>query len=921
MSRIARSVVDVMLGEGGGATPEQRYEDYLGIASVISNRQSLTKRPADSIVSATRNGKKQFSAYGKQLPPGVERYRAIAEKALKEVQENGPVHNATYYATPERVGRLPGGLKDVTRTKSHVYKVDPQNRAILTADGYVSVRGIAGDLKQLASGVVNTAGKAMQAIGIGPGQKGGPSKRGPQSANGVAPGGMVDSFRARLSSVNFDAFPLDPATKAKAKEFQQAAVEQGIADDLAVDVKDMTRTPERQQQIKDAGYSKTLTSEHMYGAALDVSPVDVNDQKGWAAKRELASSLGWSQLGSWDPAHMGLTPDGLSKQQAYKDFQYFGSVPALMADATPTPTTRPDLVPPGMEVARAPLDPVQPIGAVETMPVAASTETVQPSAPEKVSPSLGDLLNPVSSAYAEPAPTPEKTPAEQALEHLVGTEPVQSDFPARPEAVGGNTFTPGNLAANYARNKQYTKPGLTTSDFQTKLSPEKEQAFRSWVKDNNIPFDPDVKTQDYDMRGFWSGMMAGDPHATSGIDPNDGNLHFTDYYKTPFHETFSAQSKFATATAPDWQGDQLVDKQGNVVYDDTAHMSEFAARPGVVAPNKTPDEALAPSFPARPEVVSDNLTQSLRVGGIQPLKADTASLVPPADVINPFSYVPETVQPDNLPNSINDQGLNRVQPAQPAQPAVQPGFAVDIVDPLAQPAGSVIRPDETIAGTTPADVTDPNSVLTAAPVTAPKSPITKAPPLSPPKTVRTIPVAEVKAASPAAPAKPSVPSLSPNDVLSGAIGQATASDGNVVSRDAYGRTAVTNKYGATTVTLPDGRQAASSQKGPLSKKSISGSFVDDLTKDIGKNMPSRHEIGGSLLGGLIGAMLGGPGGAAVGAALGRKAGTLGPLNDLFPDAPPNPTGATKGSNRTHDQMRDISPAATSDIERGVAGLF
>jgi hypothetical protein len=75
--------------------------------------------------------------------------------------------------------------------------------------------------------------------------------------------------------------------------------------------------------------------------------------------------------------------------------------------------------------------------------------------------------------------------------------------------------------------------------------------------------------QDYDMRGFWQGLQRGDPRAKTGIDPNDQRLHFTDTWKTPYHESFSGESKFAAPGAPSWNDqDQLVAPGGRVMFDD-----------------------------------------------------------------------------------------------------------------------------------------------------------------------------------------------------------------------------------------------------------------------------------------------------------------------------------------------------------------
>jgi hypothetical protein len=161
-----------------------------------------------------------------------------------------------------------------------------------------------------------------------------------QDTNGV----MVDGYSARLDTVDFDKTNLDPVAKEKAKEFQKAAIDKGVAANLAVDVKDMTRTPERQAEIQKSGKSWTKVSEHMSGTGIDVSPIDDKDQAGWAAKHELAASLGWSELDpAKDPGHMGLTKAaGTNPKSAYSAFGFFGNVPALSRlDGVPTPKDRP----------------------------------------------------------------------------------------------------------------------------------------------------------------------------------------------------------------------------------------------------------------------------------------------------------------------------------------------------------------------------------------------------------------------------------------------------------------------------------------------------------------------------------------------------------------------------------------------------
>lgn len=122
------------------------------------------------------------------------------------------------------------------------------------------------------------------------------------------------------------------------------------------------------------------------------------------------------------------------------------------------------------------------------------------------------------------------------------------------------------LLASGDVNSQWAKPG----PYNTQLPANQEAAFRKWLADKHVPFDPAQPTQDYDMRGFYQGLLGGDPVAQTAIDPNDKRLHFPDKWKTPNHRTFSAESKYALPNAPTWQGDQLIGPNGVTMWDDTA---------------------------------------------------------------------------------------------------------------------------------------------------------------------------------------------------------------------------------------------------------------------------------------------------------------------------------------------------------------
>lgn len=120
------------------------------------------------------------------------------------------------------------------------------------------------------------------------------------------------------------------------------------------------------------------------------------------------------------------------------------------------------------------------------------------------------------------------------------------------------------LLGNYMRNAPWAARGQYT----TRLSPDAEMEFRHWVAQNNVPFDPDRQITDYDMRGFWQALQNKDPIARSAIDPNDQRLHYPDYWKTPYHATFSNESQWANHRAPHWDGNKLITQDGTVLFED-----------------------------------------------------------------------------------------------------------------------------------------------------------------------------------------------------------------------------------------------------------------------------------------------------------------------------------------------------------------
>lgn len=98
--------------------------------------------------------------------------------------------------------------------------------------------------------------------------------------------------------------------------------------------------------------------------------------------------------------------------------------------------------------------------------------------------------------------------------------------------------------------------------YQTNLSDPEKFDFVHWLQQSNVPYDNSPQS-DYDMRGFYK-----DPQAESGISPVDNQIHFSDKFKTPYHQSFSAESQYADERAPRWKGNKLVDSGGNTVHVD-----------------------------------------------------------------------------------------------------------------------------------------------------------------------------------------------------------------------------------------------------------------------------------------------------------------------------------------------------------------
>lgn len=285
----------------------------------------------------------------------------------------------------------------------------------------------------------------------------------------------------------------------------------------------------------------------------------------------------------------------------------------------------------------------------------------------------------------------------------------------------------------------------------------------------------------------------------------------------------------------------------------------------------------------------------------------------------------------------------------PAAPATAVASTLSALSPVSSANAATAPVDKSVAPLNPGQlggIRMPTQVTTTPPTIEQLNAALAA--LPAPQQVVDYPVATVAPAKPAATAgafpaaPPPRPAATAMDVYRG--NAATAMDNtkmNTISSDIFGGTSVTNKYGVTTYTTPDGKQAAGAPRAaatpaaPNSLLDLDPLSGGGLSKGLGQVGAALNEKKGSLLGALIGGLLAGPAGVAMGAKLGNTAqhglnpnsalaNMLGKGTNSFLDAPTGIAGAPKDprdSNNSMGGMRDISPGAADAISKGVGGLY
>ena len=358
MGNIAKSVEDTVLGEALAGD----YQDMLGIVSVIDNRSKATGVSYKDVVSVPS----QFNAYGKAMPKGVEAYRDLAKQAIAEVQAKGPVHAATFYATPAAAKGLPKGLAFETKTAGHQYYSDPKGRAIKTAEGYKTPN-------------VEAIGRTAYAPTpeVGPTPQSNPAASAIESLLGVtaaenpARGGLAYKTEAARKGVeNF--------SPEMSKSF--ANVTRGLTDPSSYTV---TSTTEARPGLAGLTHVRDKAAVDVRTRGLEQKALD--DLAVAAMYDPAVQALGWDAYAKAPHAHIGVTtPYGKGLQPGSNISKLSPDVQAAMRSWSESVTTGTPFAPMVPEaIAPTPYSGRAPVTAVSRSPLAGLMDVAEAKAPNR----------------------------------------------------------------------------------------------------------------------------------------------------------------------------------------------------------------------------------------------------------------------------------------------------------------------------------------------------------------------------------------------------------------------------------------------------------------------------------------------------------------------------------------------------------
>lgn len=281
--------------------------------------------------------------------------------------------------------------------------------------------------------------------------------------------------------------------------------------------------------------------------------------------------------------------DGLPKKlkDLYQQRDFWGSVlganaqqPAQVPVSAPRQLVNPPQAP-GLKAA--------PAQAMQAAPTPQGIPQAPPGRPLVTDPNVFRQAMRLTGWTGGPITDAQKKAADESI--------LASGWSLPPKSAGGSNAAvkkpdkPASVTeSSLVAAPKFKPPTETVLPYTTRLAPQQESAFRQWVVQNQIPFDANDPRSDYDMRGYWNDVVSRGASQTE-TSAFDGQLHFPDTYKTPYHKTFSNESKYAPPDAPRWLGNKLVDKDGRVIADETPPSNEPQAAPAQAIQN--PDAIFA----------------------------------------------------------------------------------------------------------------------------------------------------------------------------------------------------------------------------------------------------------------------------------------------------------------------------------------
>jgi hypothetical protein len=487
----ANSVIDVILGEAKAGS----YEDMLAIASVIQNRARQLGVSPEEVVSVGS----EFNAYGKALPSGVDKYRDLATQALQQVQTQGPVHDATFYATPDASKRLPSGLDRVTSTDGHVFFSDPANRSIRTSAGFRAPENNLMSFAPLgpeppASAPRNGQDAIEAALNV-------PNLRS-RAANVAEANSAPLGFMPTLDSAfdyplgqketrvargfaygpeNYDINRMDPTTAYSARRaFDNIGIDPTINSAFRSGV-----VPEKAKYDYNEAVGGKRHSQHKQGKALDISTRGMSDmEKAAMVDSLMAEGLGGIGVGrniihadtgaprSW--TYGNSVPDAVrSVMEARYEGDRLNRYPSDFGNI-PAPTAKPNMsATPGVETLMADDRTAPPMASVDYASIPSFqnaprySENVSIVEPQTISP-VQRNLSPIQSIDR-----PDLAFSAPSVPDFASVQPTQSDglslfSPIGPELSPVASYAPASTLG--PRNAPEV-PSVSASRFETAFSP------------------------------------------------------------------------------------------------------------------------------------------------------------------------------------------------------------------------------------------------------------------------------------------------------------------------------------------------------------------------------------------------------------------------------------------------------------------